>query len=101
VELPRLETLWQKYRDQGLAVLAVESTRDTENAVEFITDNDLTYHLVEDVDEGEKVVSDTLRIYGFPTSFLVDREGRIIYHHLGFHDGDEARLEEEIRKLLG
>ena len=81
--------------------MAIESTRDTENAVEFITANELTYHLVEDVEEGARVVGDTLQIFGFPTSYLVDRQGRIIFYHLGFNEGDEARLEEEIRKLLG
>ena len=48
MELPRLEPLWQKYRDQGLQVIAIESERDTERAVEFIAENNLTYQLLED-----------------------------------------------------
>ena len=44
---------------------------------------------------------DVLQIYGYPTSMLVDRKGRIIYHHFGFHEGDEVQLEQEIQALLG
>ena len=100
MELPRLEPLWQKYRDQGLQVVAIESERDTERAVEFIAEHDLTYHLLEDNEGDDNVVASKLEIYGFPTSYLVDREGRILYSHIGFEEGDEVQMEEEIKKLL-
>ena len=41
MELPRLEPLWQKYQEQGLRVVAIESEHDTERAVEFIAENDV------------------------------------------------------------
>jgi hypothetical protein len=37
---------------------------------------------------------------GFPTSFIVDREGRIMYYHLGFDEGDGTLIEEEVLSLL-
>ena len=101
MELPRIEPLWQKYRDQGFSVLAVDRERDTERALEFIAENNLTYLFVEDVEEGENVVGDMLGISSFPTSLLVDRQGRILYSHVGFEEGDEEELEREIQKLLG
>jgi peroxiredoxin len=100
VELPRLEPLWQKYREHGLQVIAIESERDTERALEFIAENDLSYHLLEDSEGDDNVVASKLEIYGFPTSYLVDREGRILYSHIGFEEGDEVQMEEEIQRLL-
>jgi len=100
VELPRLEPLWQKYKDQGLTIIAVESNRDTERALEFIAENNLSYHMLEDLEGEDNVVADKLQIYGFPTSYLVDRAGQIIYTHIGFDEGDEPTLEAEIQKLL-
>jgi len=100
VELPRLEPLWNKYKDQGLAVLAIEANQETEGALKFIDEKGLTYTFVEDVDADETVVGDTLGVQGFPTSYIVDRQGRILYRHLGFDVGDEEKIEKEIVKLL-
>jgi peroxiredoxin len=101
VELPRLEPLWKKYNDQGFQVIAIDSEHDTERAVEFIAENNLTYHLLEDNEGDDNVVASKLEIYGFPTSYLVDREGRILFSHIGFEEGDEVQMEEEIKRLLG
>ena len=100
MELPRLEPLWNKYKDRGLAVMAIESNQETEGALKFIDEKGLTYTFVEDVDDEPTVVRDTLGVQGFPTSYIVDRQGRILYRHLGFDEGDEKKIEQEIRKLL-
>lgn len=98
MELPRLETLWQKYRDQGFAVVAVEAVRDRERALKFIQENKLSFHLLEN-DEAKNVVRDTYGVQSFPTSFMIDRDGKIMYCHVGFEKGDEAKLEKEILEL--
>ena len=100
MELPRLEPLWQKYKDQGLTVIAIESQQDREGALEFIAENGLTYPMLEDLEGEGNVCADKLQIYGYPTSYLVDRTGQIMYSHLGFDEGDEVKLEKEIKKLL-
>jgi peroxiredoxin len=98
VELPRLETLWQKYGDKGLSVVAVEAARDRDRASNFIRDKQLTFHLLEE-DEAKTVVRGTFGVRAFPTSFVIDRDGRIMYCHVGFEKGDEVRLEKEILEL--
>jgi peroxiredoxin len=98
VELPRLEPLWRKYRDAGFSVVAVEATQDRERADEFIEKHGLTYHLLE-ADVEKQAVKDNFGIKWFPTSYLIDRDGRILACHVGFRAGDEAELEREIIKL--
>lgn len=100
MELPRLEFLWQSYRDKGLSVVAVEAARDRERATKFIRDKQLTYHFLED-DDANTVVRKTYRVQAFPTSFVIDRDGKIMYCHVGFEKGDEVRLEKEILELGG
>jgi len=100
VELPRLEPLYQKYRDQGFSVIAIDGRRDRERAVKFIEKNQLTYACLETGEGDADVVAQPFGVSGYPTSFLIDGDGRILYFHLGFSEGDEVKLEKEIQKVL-
>jgi len=100
VELPRLEPLYQKYQDEGFQVIAVESNRDRKRATDFITKNKLTFPCLENGEGDAEFVYDTFGVTGYPTSFLIDGKGRVLYMHLGFREGDEVRLEKEIQKVL-
>ena len=101
IEDVRRETsAWQKYRDKGFSVIAVEVARDRERATKFIDENKLTYHLLED-NENTAVVREQFDVGVFPTSFMIDKEGRIMYCHIGFDKGDEEKLEKEILELGG
>jgi peroxiredoxin len=99
VELPRVEELYRKYRDRGFTVVAVEAARDTERALKVINENGLSFHMLETEEEND-VVDEVFDVRGFPTVFMIDRDGKIIYCHLGFEKGDEEMLEKEILELL-
>jgi len=101
VELPRLEPIWQKYKDQGLTVVAIERSRDTERARKFIADKTLSFTFLENGEGDAEVVRRVFGVTLFPTSFLIDREGRVARVHVGFEAGDEVELEAQIRELLG
>jgi peroxiredoxin len=100
VELPRLQPLYEQYKDQGFEVVAVEAKRDTERARKFIEEKGLTYTLLENAEDEAEIVGSMFKVRSFPTSFLIDRDGRVMYYHLGFDAGDEEQLEEEIKTLL-
>lgn len=100
MELPRLEPLYQEYKDQGLSVIAIEGKRDRERAQKFIEEHGLTYTMLETGEEDDDIVRQTFSIGSYPTSFLVNEEGKIIYVHVGFARGDEEKLEKEIKQLL-
>lgn len=98
--MPRLEPLWRKYRDRGFTVVAVEAKRDAKNALKFIEDRKLTYDFLENGEGNDDVVKKIYGVYGFPSTFLLDREGRILAFHYGFEVGDEKKIEEELVGLL-
>jgi peroxiredoxin len=100
VELPRLQPLYEQYKDQGFEVIAVEAKRDTERATKFIEKNGLTYTMLENGDGDAEVVGSMFKVRSFPSSFLIDRDGKVMHFHLGFEAGDEVHLEEEIKTLL-
>ena len=82
-------------------MVALETSMEREEALSIIADKGLTFHLlVNEEDKGNDVVFGTLKVSGLPTSFIVDRGGRIMHFHFGFEEGDEERIEEEILNLL-
>jgi peroxiredoxin len=100
VELPRLEPLYQQYREQGFAVVAIDAMADTERATRFIDEKGLTYPMTENGEGEADVVAGLFGVRSFPTSFLIDGDGRVLAVHEGFAPGDEKHLEEEIRRVL-
>ena len=101
MELPRLQPLYEQYHDQGFEIVAIEYRRDTDRATTFIDENKLTFTFLENGEDDAEVVRSTFQVQGFPTSYLVDRDGRILYYHLGFDEGDEVKLSHQIESVLG
>jgi cytochrome c biogenesis protein CcmG, thiol:disulfide interchange protein DsbE len=97
--LPRLQPLYEKYRDRGFRVVAVEATHNTDAAKKFIAEKGLTYSFLEDNDNAN-VVHGLFGVHSFPTAYVIDRDGKIMYYHLGFEPGDEKTISEEIETLL-
>lgn len=100
MELPRLQPLYETYKDQGFNVVVVDGKRMTDLATKFIDKHGLTYTALENGEGGAEVVKSLFLVQGYPASFLIDRDGRVMYSHLGFEPGDEEHLAEEIESLL-
>ena len=100
MELPRLQPLYEKYRDQGFEIIAIETKGQTDLATKFIEENGLTYTMLENGVGETEVSSTTFNVIYHPSSFLIDRDGKVMYYHLGFEAGEEEHIEEEIKTLL-
>lgn len=75
-EMPAIQAVQDRYRDQGLVVLAVNAaTQDTPEAARlFIETGGYTFPVLLDI-QGE--VTRNYRIHSLPTSFFIDTEGII------------------------
>ena len=100
MELPRLQPLYETYKDQGFSVVVVDGKRQTDLATKFIEKHGLTYTALENGEDDAEIAKSLFQVSGYPTSFLIDREGRVMYSHLGFEPGDEKHIAEEIESLL-
>ena len=78
MELPRLQELYDQYRDQGFEVVAVEAKRDTERATKFIQEKGLTFTTLENGEDDAEVVASIFKVRSFPSSFLIDRDGYVV-----------------------
>ena len=80
--------------------MAIEARRDTEKAKKFIEEKKLAFTFLENGQDDKEVVRKLFSVRVFPTSFLIGKDNKVYYYHLGFEDGDEKKIEEQIKTLL-
>jgi peroxiredoxin len=73
-EMPDLNTLFQKFKDQGLVVLAI-SDEDAAKVSPFIADRKISYPVL--LDPGRKI-TESFQVEGIPKSFVYDRAGKLV-----------------------
>ncbi len=72
-EMPDLETLYNRFSDRGLVILAI-SDEDAEKVKRFIAERSFTFPIL--LDPGRKV-NEMFEIDGIPKTFVYDREGKL------------------------
>jgi len=73
-EMPDLESLYEKFKDQGLVILAI-SDEEMSKVRPFIQERKISYPVL--LDPGRKV-NDQFKIEGIPKSFVYDRDGKLV-----------------------
>jgi peroxiredoxin len=96
--LPHLQKFYEKLKDQGVEVVAVDVTSDDDGARRFFKDKGLTFPTLRGSWE---MAGRLFGVAGTPTSMMIDRRGRVIFRHTGFGgDAGLALLEAEATALL-
>ncbi len=97
-EMPALENLWLRYRNQGLVVLALSADRDNlERVTAFINEGSYSFPVLLD-SEGE--VRKTYEVRALPTSYLIGRDGKFVGRIIGEREWDSAQGRKMIELLL-
>jgi cytochrome c biogenesis protein CcmG, thiol:disulfide interchange protein DsbE len=98
-ESPFLERVWLRYRKRGLVVLGVDSQDFRSDARGFMRRYGLTYPIVYD---GPGKTVKHYGVTGFPETFVLDREGRVVEAFIGAvaSDAERTRLENAVGKAL-
>jgi len=96
IEIPWFMDFERKHKDQGFSVLGVSMDDDGWNAVKpFVNELGINYRIVIGNDS-------TAESYGgidaLPTTFLIDREGKIAAVHVGL--ASKSEIENGIEQLL-
>jgi cytochrome c biogenesis protein CcmG/thiol:disulfide interchange protein DsbE len=97
IEIPWFMEFERKYKDRGFAVIGVAMDEEGWQVVKpFISDLAVNYRIV----QGNDMVA---QVYGgvqaLPTTFLIDREGKVASVHVGL--AGKPDFEDGIEKLLG
>jgi thiol-disulfide isomerase/thioredoxin len=98
-EFPRLEELWQDYRDRGLVVVGVNVNvgGGDDGLVAFIEKKKLTFVQVRD---GNNRFQATFHTSVTPESVLMDRKGLVQDHWVGSLDVEAAETIAAIERAI-
>ena len=95
---PAMEDLHHRFSDKGLVIVAINVDENRTDMEDFLKKNAATFAVVRDA--GQKLVAHA-GIATMPSSFLIDRDGKVRFVHTGYRGTEtKKKYEEEIQSLL-
>ena len=89
-EMPDLDALYKKFKDQGLVILAIDD-EEIAKIKPYLAEHPVTYPIL--LDPGRKV-NEGFRVDGIPKSFVYDREGKLVAQSI------DMRTQKQFLELL-
>ena len=88
---------WQEETGVKLIAISIDDTRSLSKVAPYVNSSDWDYEVYLDSN------SDLKRAMGVstvPHTFLINGNGKIVWNHKGYIDGDEEELYEQIQHLV-
>ncbi|MFV1983368.1 MAG: TlpA disulfide reductase family protein [Thiohalomonadales bacterium] len=97
-EMPSMEKLYQRYSKSGLQILAVNMAEDKQTIRNFLQNRvNVSFPILLDLD-GKALLD--WQVFAFPTSFVIDKQGKIRYALFGSILWNTPEVIEIIEELL-
>ena len=96
-EMPSMESLYNRYKGSDFEILAVNAMESEKEVLAFMKDNGLSFPAALDAD-GK--VGSAYGIQAIPTTFILDRDGKIVVRFVGSIDWDTEELHAALDALL-
>ncbi|HTF42749.1 MAG TPA: TlpA disulfide reductase family protein [Terriglobales bacterium] len=90
-EMPDLDSLYLKFKDQGLVILAI-SDEDVGKVTPFIAEGKISYPIL--LDPG-RVVNGLFAVQRIPKSFVYNRDGKLVAQSI------DMRTQKQFLEMLG
>jgi cytochrome c biogenesis protein CcmG/thiol:disulfide interchange protein DsbE len=94
---PWLDEMQNKYREQGLVVIGVNMDANASEADSFLKDFPVGFRIVRDEDGN---LARHYDVIAMPSSYVIDRNGKIAERHLGFKTGRMPEYEATLQEVL-
>jgi peroxiredoxin len=101
VELTNIDNVfedWQKKYNVRLIAVSVDDSRTAPKVKPFVTSKNWPFDVLIDLNSD---LRRAMNVTNPPTTFLLDKTGKIVYTHTGYLEGDENELEKKIAELSG
>jgi cytochrome c biogenesis protein CcmG/thiol:disulfide interchange protein DsbE len=92
---PWMADVYGRYAGKGLAIVAINLDKGRDPAEDFLRDHPAPFTVAFDP---KGAVAKAYKVWGMPTSFLIDSSGKIVLTHSGFDPKRTAEVEAAIQK---
>jgi peroxiredoxin len=97
-ELPKLADLYNAEHANGLEVVAVSQDSDPADAQRFLQEHPLPFTIASDP---QNSVAGAYNPSNMPSSYVISKDGQIVYVNAGYHDGDDQKIATAVKQALG
>jgi thiol-disulfide isomerase/thioredoxin len=95
-ELPSLQKAAEKFKPDNIAVLAVNVGEPADRIARFLSDRGVSFPVLADP---KAKTPGPWQIQGMPTTYIIDKDGRIYYGAIGERDWTSAAVTRQLRDL--
>src|SRR5580698_1439547 len=98
-EMPSIQALYDEFsHEPDFVVLAVSEDSEGRGAVDsYVRGNAFRFDVLLDP---QNLVGDAYDVSGIPETFIIDRTGRIVAHHVGPYDWSKAEMRQALHELI-
>lgn len=94
---PWMNDMRNRYDRKDLQIIAINLDADKGEAMKFLEKVPASFDIAYDPD-GEIAAKYDLQV--MPSSYLINKNGEVVFAHKGFREGDTPEIEAKIQKLL-
>jgi thiol-disulfide isomerase/thioredoxin len=94
---PWINDMQKTHQQQGFIVISVNVDNDKLLAEEFLSETPANFTIFYDP-KGK--IARKFKLKGMPSSYIIDRSGKVVSNHVGFSASKKTKYEQEIIALL-
>ncbi|HLK61729.1 MAG TPA: TlpA disulfide reductase family protein [Chthonomonadaceae bacterium] len=103
LSMPHIEKVYKAVKDKDIAVVGICVWDEKEAYTKWVPENKEKYTFTfafdpAGKDNAKSIASSLYKVSGIPTTYIIDKDGKVAATIVGYSDGD-TRVEEALKKL--
>lgn len=94
---PWMQAMHDRFGKDGLEIIAINVDQEKPRADDFLAEFNPAFRVLFD---GKGELASRFKVQTMPSSYMLDRQGKPRFKHLGFHDNKRVQYEQELQQLL-
>lgn len=95
--LPSLHAINERFKDDNFILIAINPYDNSQQLTNFIEKRKITYQVGMALNSG---INDLYQIDAYPTIYIIDPNGRIVYVQEGYNSNQKRKLKILLKQLL-